>query len=221
MNMLGGVALVGVAMFALAARVRGQLSETDRVAAYYERNYSWPVTNYVPNTPGWKALFDERFRQVAEIEDSGERYEGYIQTVHAAYLVPNFTEHGFGLAVAPKPLLAALQKGIRDGLSTARHERSVDVIDAPEQPLFIDRPDLTNRVLDELKDYAEAWSGMELIPHTAYGFRLYQNQSQVCDETSEPTSSLVRRKASPPVRLTMHLLHFVTWQLPVYFALHS
>jgi hypothetical protein len=178
MNMVG-IALAGVAIFALVVRVAGQLSEADRVAAYYERNYSWPVTNYVPNTPGWKALFDERFRQVAEIEDSGERYEGYIQTVHAAYLVPNFTEHGFGLARCPDDLLAALQKGIRDGLPTARHERSVEVIDAPEQPLFIDRPDLTNRVLDELKDYAEAWSGMELIPYTAYGFRLYQNQSQV------------------------------------------
>jgi hypothetical protein len=108
-----GIALV--AIFALVVRVAGQLSEADRVAAYYERNYSWPVTNYVPNTPGWKALFDERFRQVAEIEDSGERYEGYIQTVHAAYLVPNFTEHGFGLARCPDDLLAALQKGIRDG----------------------------------------------------------------------------------------------------------
>lgn len=157
------------------------LIEDERLAAYHERNYTWPVTNYVPNTEGWKRLFEERFRQVEEIDNSGERYEGYMQTVHAAYLVPNFTEHGFGLARCPDDLTKALQEGIREGLANgkARLEHAVDVIDAPQQPLFIDRPDLTRRVLRELKDYAEAWSGVELTPYTAYGFRLYQNHSQV------------------------------------------
>ena len=86
---------------------------------------------------------------------------------------------GFGLARCPDELLADLQQGIRDGLPTATNEHHIEVIDAPEQPLFIRRPDLTKRVLNELKEYAEEWSGIELTPHTAYGFRLYQNHSQL------------------------------------------
>lgn len=33
------------------------------------------------------------------------------------------------------------------------------------------------QVLEELQPYTEAWAGMELTPHIAYGFRLYQNSS--------------------------------------------
>ena len=40
----------------------------------------------------------------------------FQQTVKSAFVVPNFTEHGFGLARCPQDLLTALQKGIRDGL---------------------------------------------------------------------------------------------------------
>jgi hypothetical protein len=92
--------------------------------------------------------------------------------------VPNFTEHGFGLARCPDGLLAALQKGIRDGYPTARYESEVEVING-NRPLFVDRPDLTERVLHELRHYAEEWSGVPLIPYRAYGFRLYQNNSQL------------------------------------------
>jgi hypothetical protein len=83
---------------------------------------------------------------------------------------------------APEPLMQDLRDAIRDGIAQgkARIEAKVEVIDAPENPLFIDRPDLTARVLRELHPYAEAWAGVELTPYTAYGLRLYQNQSAVC-----------------------------------------
>lgn len=155
------------------------LSEIDRVNEYHKRNYTWPIQNYVPQTKGWAKLMTERFQQVQQIQNRGERYEGFIQTIHSAFLVPNFTEHGFGLARCPDELLQALQKGIRDGLPTARHEAHINVIESPKRPLFIDRPDLTKRVLRELRHYAEAWSGVELTPFRAYGFRLYQNESQL------------------------------------------
>jgi hypothetical protein len=77
-----------------------QLLEEDRIVEYEKRNYTWPLNNYSPNTPGWKQLMEHRFHQVEELEDPGERYEGYIQTIHSAFLVPNFTEYGFGLAVS-------------------------------------------------------------------------------------------------------------------------
>lgn len=108
----------------------------------------------------------------------GDRYEGFIQTLRAAVLAPNFTEHGFGLARCPEDLLAALQEGIRDGLETARYEAEVEPILGPRCK-FINRADLTRRVLEELKHYAETWVGFPLIPYKAYGFRLYQNSSQL------------------------------------------
>lgn len=156
----------------------GQLSEADRVDEYHKRNYTWPLPSYVPNTPGWKNLMDSRFHQIEEIEDETKRYNGYMQVITSAFFVPNFTEHGFGLARCPPDLLAALQRGIRDGLPHARLEHKVGVIDGP-QSLFIDRVDLSNRVLHELKHYAETWANMPLTPHLAYGLRLYQNDSQL------------------------------------------
>jgi hypothetical protein len=155
------------------------LNEEERLVEYEKRNYTWPIKSYVPNTTGWRHLMEHRFQQLAQISNHGERYEGYIQLLHSAILVPNFTEYGFGLAKCPDALTAILQDAIRQGLPTAQHERKIEVIDAPQQPLFIHRPDLTARVLHELLPYAEAWSGIELAPYTAYGFRLYQNHSQL------------------------------------------
>ena len=94
-------------------------------------------------------------------------------------MAPNFTELGFGLTRAPAPLVQELRDAIKTGLANgeARLEGKVEVIDSPEEPLFIDRPDLMDRVLHELQPYVEAWSGIEVLPHTAYGLRLYTNQS--------------------------------------------
>jgi hypothetical protein len=113
------------------------------------------------------------------MQSSSARWDGWMQALSSAFMIPNQTAHGFGLARCPEELLAALQKGIKDGLPTARSEGKVDVINGPNQPLFINRRDLTQRVLQELRHYAEEWSGVELIPAQAYGFRLYQNESQL------------------------------------------
>lgn len=71
-----------------------------------------------------------------------------------------------------------LRDAVRNGLASgdARLEEKIEVIDSPTEPLFIDRPDLTQRVLEELQPYVEAWAGIEVVPHAAYGLRLYQNQ---------------------------------------------
>jgi len=155
------------------------LSEAERMVEYNKRNYTWPIEEYVPNTPGWRKLYEHRFRQVSEIEDSNKRYEGYLQSIQAAVVAPNFTEYGFGLARAPDDLMQALRDGIQDGVKAGpRLESAVEVIEGL-QPWFIDRPDLTQRVLNELQHYSETWAGMELVPFRAYGFRLYRNQSNL------------------------------------------
>jgi hypothetical protein len=59
-------------------------------------------------------------------------------------------------------LTDALQQGIREGLPAARLENRISAIDGP-LPLFIDGPDLTQRVLKELKHYAEERSGEPMV----------------------------------------------------------
>jgi hypothetical protein len=44
-------------------------------------------------------------------------------------------------------------------------------------PLFVQISPLDYEVLDELKSLHEQWSGLELIPTSAYGVRLYLNGS--------------------------------------------
>lgn len=155
------------------------LIEAERVAEFYARNYTWPPQKFTPDTIGWRNLMEHRLRQVAEIDDPGERYEGYVQTLNAAIVAPNFTEHGFALARAPDNLMEALRKGVRDGVAAGpRLEPDVDVIDG-DPPWFVHRPDLTRRVLKELQHFPETWVDMELVAHQAYGFRLYRNNSQL------------------------------------------
>jgi hypothetical protein len=168
------------------------LFENERLDEYRKRNYTWPLDTFVPNTIGWKSLMEDRFGQISEMEQSGDRYEGYLQLVHTALLAPNFTEYGFGLGRCPGPLLDALRQGIYDGLPTARYEVTPQVIEAPNQPLFIDRPDLTDRVLHDLRGYAEEWAGgIPLTPYRAYGFRLYQNESKLNMHVDKPQTHII------------------------------
>lgn len=177
------VLLLGITLLLLTALVippvHGRRTEEERLAAYYKANHTWPPEKFVPDTPGWRKLFEHRLRQVAEIEDRTDRFEGFAQTVNAGLLQKNFTEHGFGLARAPDSLMKDLRQAIRSGVEEGpRLESYIDAITEP-RPWFIDRPDLTKRVLQELQHYPEAWAGFELTPVTAYGFRLYRNTSRL------------------------------------------
>lgn len=113
--------LLWLCTFALPQSVCSE-TEEERIAARLERGYQWPPidTDYKPNTPGWKKLFEHRLRQVEEIEDQPSRFEAFVQTLSASIVQPNFTEHGFGLARAPDDLMEALRQGIYDGLEAGR-----------------------------------------------------------------------------------------------------
>lgn len=62
---------------------------------------------------------------------------------------------------------------------------------AGQRPWFIDRPDLMTRVLKELQHFPEAWAGMELTPHVAYGFRLYRNESNLYMHVDRPKTHVI------------------------------
>lgn len=176
----GCILLFGVALFSshFVAPAYGR-SEEERIKRYHKLNHTWPPEKFIPDTPGWRKLFEHRLRQVAEIQDRLERFEGYAQTICAGILQQNFTEHGFGLARAPEPLMSDLRQAIREGVAKGpRFERRIAAISEP-RPWFIDRPDLSKRVIDELQHYPEGWAGIPLTPINAYGFRLYRNTSRL------------------------------------------
>lgn len=126
--------------------------EQRRLSQYRRRNYTWPISDddIIPNTRGWKSLMKHRLRQVEEIEDGAERFEGFAQTLTSALLQPNYTEHGFALARAPDDLMEALRQGIRDGLKAGPSvENDAEIVGITgDKPWFINRPDLTERVSD-------------------------------------------------------------------------
>lgn len=127
-------------------RIKPAYTAKEREEQYVKRGHTFPIQEYVPNTPGWARLMKQRFRQIQSLEDTQQKWDGFIQTMSAALTTPNFTEYGWGLTHAPAALTEELREAIHQGLPTARLEGDIDVIDAALQPLFIDRRDLTRKV---------------------------------------------------------------------------
>ena len=130
----------------LVCTAQGIETEQERVAQFHARNYTWPPQKFIPDNPGWRSLMEHRLRQVGEIENRQDRFEGFAQTLSAAMIQQNYTEHGFGLVRAPDDLMEALRKGIHEGVAKGpRDEVHISAISG-DRPWFIDRPDLTKRV---------------------------------------------------------------------------
>lgn len=127
-------------------RNRPRYTEDERQAEYIKRGYKFPFDHFEPNTEGWNRLMQQRVSQVMANRELQEKWDGFIQTLSSAITVPNYTEFGWGLTHAPEQLTQELRTAIYKGLPTARTEGKIDVITGPNIPLFIDRPDLTNRV---------------------------------------------------------------------------
>lgn len=71
------------------------LNEEDRLKEYNARGHEWPLKKLVPDTPGWNAIYERRFKQIEEtIDDRTERYNAWLQTMSSAFLQKNFTESG-------------------------------------------------------------------------------------------------------------------------------
>jgi len=160
--------------------ISNALSEEYRAEQYHARGYTWPPSFFIPETEGWATLASRRFEQAAFVPTVKEKYDLWLQSVSSAYIQPNFTETGWGLTRAPQDLVDTLRDTVRGAYEEGnyRTEHQVDVIDGDE-PLFISSPKLTHRVLYELEPFHEAWAGIDLEPHTAYGFRLYRNESSL------------------------------------------
>ena len=153
-----------------------RMDEEDRVVEH-NHYFGWPP-KIIPETEGWRKLSERRINQVRYIKSDADKYDAWIQTMASAVSQPNFTEFGWALTRAPQNLTDTLRQAVHDGLPTARSEGYIDVINGLT-PIFIDRPELMKRALDELWPIHEAWSQEKLRPYIAYGFRLYRNQSSL------------------------------------------
>jgi hypothetical protein len=123
----------------------------------------------------------QRIEQIELLEDEPDRYQGLFVALNMAQLAPNFTENGWGLTRAPEEIVSYLKKNLHEGLEKAVQETEQDIIEGMsegwERPLFIQQRSLNQLVLEELQPMHEAWAGIELSPETAYGLRIYRNQS--------------------------------------------
>lgn len=183
----------------LARPCQVQMDESDRQVGYYKRNYTWPVKNYVPDTPGWRRIFERRFAQIQQIPDLTQRYNGWLSAVTSAYVIPNFTSSGFLLTRAPAGILEELQASLYAGLNDTSTpiERPIEIIQSGSKegflpPFYIEQEALNAKVLRELRDIHAEWSNVpSLVNVKAYGLRVYRNQSCLMMHTDKPNTHVI------------------------------
>ena len=182
-NIARGIVFLTLVIFLFENQQVQCLYEGDRVEEYHKRKYVWPPrdSDFIPNTDGWKNIFQRRFSQLNYIEDLGDRYNGYMSTVYGAVLGKNFTENGWGLAKAPAPIIQKLKQSLMNGMSkeNIRTETDSAAIETGNRPLFIDQNELNREILLALLPLHEAWAGVPLVPNNAYGLRVYRNESSL------------------------------------------
>jgi hypothetical protein len=156
------------------------LSEDERLAGYAARNYSWPMRQMVPDTPGWEAIMRRRISQIEAMDmtERDDKYNAWISVMTEA-LLPNFTQFGWGATKAPPEIVEKIQHALHSGLSSAEEEEEDRGIVGDFKPLFVRMPDLVEEAMLSLQKYFEAWVGFALRPTSAYGLRIYRNNSQL------------------------------------------
>jgi hypothetical protein len=160
----------------------GILYEDQRLEEYDRRNHTWPPleSEFLPATPGWRRLFQRRLQQVDRLSNEDNSYDAYINAINCGLIIPNYTEFGWGLTRGPTYLWETLNNSLATLLPTAEEEEFEGAIDTILRPLFIELEiEVKDQVLRALQPILEAWSGVELLPSTAYGLRVYRNTSKL------------------------------------------
>jgi len=139
---------------------------------------------------------ERRFAQLeTTVEDPGQRYNIFLQTITSALLSTNFTENGWGLTRAPDTIIKELVEELHRGMANnPRQESNVDVIEKfgkGAAPLFIDTPALCQKVLRTLRTMHEEWSGVPLHEEISYGLRVYRNQSNLLMHVDKPETHVI------------------------------
>jgi hypothetical protein len=197
-----------ICIFLSSTVVHSQPLEVDRVAEYHRRGYSWPPleSEFVPATPGWMKLLQNRLGQVDLLTAGGDDdvYNAYLLTL-SSVLAHNYTKYGFGITKSPSSAFQLLQDFVRTSVGDLNSttlsslpieepdETAVDTIEeyqvmddqnevvTTHRPKFLDLPkSIGAQIMKEIQPIMEAWAGgIALEPVAAYGLRIYQNTSQL------------------------------------------
>jgi hypothetical protein len=173
------------------------MAEDERVAHYIERGYKWPPPQLRPETPGWRKLFERRYQQIAAMENEDDKYNAWLLAMGSSVVSKNFTETGWAMARAPDAVVQQLKMTLHNGMAHAVPENQ-DMCNKmgmrfsqETPPMFIANDENNFRILEELKWMHELWSGQELVPATAYGLRVYQNNSELFMHVDNPNTHII------------------------------
>lgn len=183
-------------LFVTCPRICDGLYEDERMEEYRHRNHTWPPKpeEYLPNTAGWRALNERRLTQIDQLQ--GERYQGYMLAMQSALVMKNFTEYGWAVTRAPKPVIGKLKKRLHDGMTadwvSKEHKIAcVETTDDDSLPFFVDDRKMNLEILHELLPLHEAWAGVELVPNNAYGLRVYRNGTNLNMHLDKHTTHII------------------------------
>ncbi|KAL7465427.1 hypothetical protein ACHAXS_005772 [Conticribra weissflogii] len=205
-----------ILLWSASAPPAAAMTEEHRLEEYHKRGYKWPLEKVVPDTPGWDRIMRRRFEQVARIEDSNARYNGWMAFITSALLATNYTENGWGLTRAPEHITKRLQQRLHktlvemeieeeqpDGTVTTkkkipqgqgtRKEHYINVIggDEDSRPIMIQDYRENDEILMEMKPMFEWWSGVDLEGSIAYGIRAYRNDSNLLMHVDKSSTHII------------------------------
>lgn len=161
----------------LVSSVLAALLENERVEEYKRRGHSWPPRSedFIPNTDGWREINQRRLSQIEQLEENGDRYQGYMLAVHSGLIMQNFTQYGWAVTRAPQPVIDKLKKRLHDGLKSIKEkeikENKIACVETDNTPYFLHDNVMNREILEEMLPLHEAWAGVELVPNNAYGLR--------------------------------------------------
>jgi len=87
-----------------------------------------------------------------------------------------------------KELKESLYNGLKSQLD---EEEYTDAIDGSIRPGFIPQVELNDKALQELKPMHEEWAGVPLHGSTAYGLRVYHNESSLLMHVDKPETHVI------------------------------
>jgi len=139
-------------------------------------------------------MMEDREIEIMALSGSDERWENWMQYVQSRML-PRFTEHGYDVIDTPKHIQAKLKamidRAVKD-FDNLPIEAGEGSIYGPFKPKFVELGALRLEVLEELKELHEMWAGgIELIPTSAYGVRLYRNGSSMVMHNDKTTTHVI------------------------------
>lgn len=169
------------------------MSESERMEQYAARNYTWPLSEFMPNTPGWTALMQRRIQQVEALNSSSQhKWDAWLSVMSSAVTSPNFTRYGWGVTRGPQYLLDEFQQTLRENFENAVDEgEDIAIVGKYKSAWFVPMPELIEKALIRLQSYNEAFSGIPLQPQQGYGLRLYRNTSALYMHLDKPSTHVI------------------------------